>query len=221
MTFFSNCTGMAAIVLRRADVADHHEDLVLVDQLLRRQHGLLGVVAESSTSSLILRPWMPPCSLISSTRSMHAVAGLFAVAGQRAGQVLDGAEHDFVLLTPWLWALGGRRSARQAKGQGGQARRRREAPGVSGKGLLFHGTSSPLRTRATQRYMASICGAYFFSTSLRLSFMVGVSSSSSALSWVSSRKNFLDLLDAGELLVHAVDLALDQRLHLGARVRLA
>ena len=33
--------------------------------------------------------------------------------------------------------------------------------------------------------------AYFFSTSFRLSFIVGVSSSSSALSWVSSRQNFL------------------------------
>jgi hypothetical protein len=30
---------------------------------------------------------------------------LLAKAGQRTGQVLDGAEGDFVLLTPWLsWA---------------------------------------------------------------------------------------------------------------------
>ena len=84
-------------VLRRADVADHGEDLVLVDQLLRRQHGLLRVVAVSSTISLSLRPLMPPCSLISSTRMQHAVAHLLAEAGERAGQVLDRADDDLVL----------------------------------------------------------------------------------------------------------------------------
>ena len=36
-------------------------------------------------------------------------------------------------------------------------------------------------------FMASICGAYLACTSLRLSFIVGVSSSSSAVSCVSSR----------------------------------
>jgi hypothetical protein len=44
---------------------------------------------------------------------------------------------------------------------------------------------------ASYPYIASICGAYFFSTNLRFSFIVGVSSSSSADSCVSSRKNFL------------------------------
>ncbi len=51
--------------------------------------------------------------------------------------------------------------------------------------------------------MASICSAYFFSTSLRLSFIVGVSSSSSARQLRLQQVELLDLLDAGELLVHA------------------
>ena len=40
---------------------------------------------------------MPPCSLISSTRKQHAAARLLAEAGDRAGQILDRADHDLVL----------------------------------------------------------------------------------------------------------------------------
>ena len=67
--------------------------------------------------------------------------------------------------------------------QGGGA-----SQGGQGCGRCLSHVVSPFELR---QYMASICAAYFFSTSLRLSFMVGVSSSSSAVSWVSSRKNFL------------------------------
>ena len=85
------------VVLRRADVADHGEDLVLVDQLLRRQHGLLGVVAGvlddqpelAAVDAALLVDLVHP--------QQHAVAHLLAEAGQRTGQVLDRAEHDLVL----------------------------------------------------------------------------------------------------------------------------
>jgi hypothetical protein len=59
---------MVAMVHRRADGADHGEDLVLLHHLLRREQALLRVVAAVLDDQLDLAAVMPPASLISSTR---------------------------------------------------------------------------------------------------------------------------------------------------------
>ena len=69
--------------------------------------------------------------------------------------------------------------------------------------------------------MASICGAYLVCTSWRLSFMVGVSSSSSALSWVSSKKNFLIYSTRANLVFTSSITPWISACTSGARVRLA
>jgi len=104
---------------------------------------------------------------------LHAGTGLLAITCQRARQVLNTANENLV----FGHALLGQCGAGQGEAGGSQQQ--------SGQ-CVSHG-----RSPESHRYMASICSAYLVCTSLRLSFMVGVSSSSSALSWVSSSQNFL------------------------------
>ena len=112
-----------------------------------------------------------------------------------------------VLVTPWLssaWTP----DALEAAGasQGGQ-----------GCGRCLSHVVSPLNCVNT--WHRSVPRISFHQ--LALDFMVGVSSSSSAVSWRVEQEEFLDLLHAGKLLVHPADLVLDQFLHFRARVKLA
>ena len=112
-------------VLGRAQVAHHHENLVLVDQLLCGQHGLLGVVARVLDQQVDLAA-MHAALLVDFVHAQHhAVAQLLAKARQRTGQVLDGAEGDFRLAHA-LAFLGLRGGGCQCHGAG----QRREQPGV-------------------------------------------------------------------------------------------
>ena len=219
-TFFSNWTGIAAIVCRRADGAERGEDLVLVDQLLRGEHRLLRVVAV----------------ILDHEPQLAAVDAALLV------DLVDAHAHA-VHAPAWR----SRRSARTGPARCRRRSRSADTPCCASAGAAASSASvarardfigSPIscvscgccvwscagqsrlptnamRPHAASRaYIASISSRYFSFTSLRLSFIVGVSSSSSAVSCCSSRRNLLDLLDARELRVHAVDLALDQLLHL-------
>jgi hypothetical protein len=70
-------------------------------------------------------------------------------------------------------------------------------------------------------YIASICAGVFGRTSLRFELHGGREFFVLGAQLGFEQEELLDLLHAGELLVHAVHLGLDQRLHLGRRVRLA
>jgi hypothetical protein len=81
---------------------------------------------------------------------------------------------------------------------------------VGGRSVLVHGSRS--------------CSAYFFSHELaRLSFIVGVSSSSSAVSWVLEQAELLHLFDTGELACSPSSISFQISVldFLGERVRLA
>ena len=69
-TFFSNCTGIAARFCAVPMCATIMKILSWLTSFCAANTARLGSYAASSTSSLILRPLMPPCSLISSTRSI-------------------------------------------------------------------------------------------------------------------------------------------------------
>jgi hypothetical protein len=106
------------VVLRRADVAHHDEDLVLVHQLLRRQHRALGVVAGVLDQQLDLAAVHAALLVELIDAQVHAQADLLAVAGQRAGQVLDGADDDLVLGDALPLRMGQRRKDGSSRGGG-------------------------------------------------------------------------------------------------------
>ena len=103
-------------VLRRANVAHHHENLVLVDQFLGSQHGLLGVVGGVFHQDLELAPVDATLFVDFVHRQQHPQTGLLAKAGNRTGQVLDGSEQNFILAHALLGA--GNASCQGERGQG-------------------------------------------------------------------------------------------------------
>jgi hypothetical protein len=116
------------VVRRRADVGHHREDLVLVDELLRRQHGLLRVVGRVLDQQPDLAAVDAALLVELVHAQQHALAHLLAEARDRARQVLDRAEHDLVLAD----AL---RRLRLARCAGQREQRGSEAEN------LFHGLS--------------------------------------------------------------------------------
>ena len=95
--FFSNSSGITATLLRRAEVAGHHEDAVLVDQLLGREHGLARVVGGVLDQQADLAAVDAALLVDLVDAHLHAGARLLAEARRRAGKVLDRADHDLVL----------------------------------------------------------------------------------------------------------------------------
>jgi hypothetical protein len=92
-----------------ADVRDHREDLVLVHELLRRQHRLLRVVARVLEQQLDLAAVHAALLVELVGAQHHAEADLLAEAGDRAGEILDRAEHDLVLADALRLGEGGGR----------------------------------------------------------------------------------------------------------------
>ena len=84
-------------VLGRADVAEHDENLVLIDELLCCQHRFLGVIAIVLDQQLELAPGNAALFVDFVDRQLHPGAGLLAIASERAGEILNAAEQDFVL----------------------------------------------------------------------------------------------------------------------------
>ena len=107
-------------VLRRADVPGHDEDLVLVDQLLRRQHRLLRVVGGVLDQELELAAVDAALLVDLVDAQHHAEPHLLAEAGDRPREVLDRADHDLVLADALL--LGGDRAGGGEAEGGGQCR---------------------------------------------------------------------------------------------------
>ena len=76
-------------IVRGPDVADHHENLVLIDQFLRPQEGLLGVVARVLDDDLELAAVDAALLIDFVDPQHHAQSGLLAQADSRTRQVLD------------------------------------------------------------------------------------------------------------------------------------
>ena len=107
-------------VLRRADVADHGEDLVLVDQLLRCQHSLLRVVSRVFDDQLDLAAIDATLLVDLVDPQQHAQPHLLAETGDRARQVLDRTQRDLALADTLIGVLGQRRIARAHRARRGQ-----------------------------------------------------------------------------------------------------
>ena len=130
-------------VLRGAQVADHREDaVVLADQLLRRQHRLLRVVAGILDQQLELAAVHAAQLVGLFDGQLHAVADLLAVGGQRTRQVLDGAHGDLVLADALL--LGSGRAGGGEAERGGQGRE----PCLCHRNSLVMPSGARLRPRA-------------------------------------------------------------------------
>ena len=82
-------------VLRGTNVTHHHENLVLVDQLLRGQRGFFRVVGRVFHNELDLAAVDAALLIELVHGEHHAQTGLFAKAGNWARQVLDRAERNF------------------------------------------------------------------------------------------------------------------------------
>ena len=106
---------------RRAQVAGHDEDLVLVHQLLRSEHGLLRVIAIVLGQQLELAPVHPALFVDLLDPQQQAVARLLAVARQGAGQVLYRSDQDFIFADTLGLCQGQRAAQRQAGKQEGKA----------------------------------------------------------------------------------------------------
>jgi hypothetical protein len=104
MTFFSNWIGI-----------DEH--LVLVDQLLRGEHGLLRVVAVVLDDQLELAPVHAALFVGLFDTQHHALAHGLAEGRNRPRQVLDGTDQDLVLADALRLRLGGTRSKAQGRSQ--------------------------------------------------------------------------------------------------------
>jgi len=95
-------------------MAGHDEDLVLIDEFLRRQHRLLGVVARILDLQHDAAPVHPALLVELVHAQLHARPHLLAIARQRPGQVLDRAHGDLGLadaLRLRLSHAGGQREA--------------------------------------------------------------------------------------------------------------
>ena len=138
-------------VLRRADVRDHHEDLVLVHELLRGQHGFLGVVARVFHFQVQLAA-VHAALLVGLVHAQHhPQAYLFAKARERAGQILDGAQRDGVL----AHALAGLRLG-GGTGHGHEGQR--------GDVMKLHGTSPSVGSKQKRSLVIERCPGWGTST---------------------------------------------------------
>ena len=94
---FFKLHGHGRFILRCTDMPHHHEYLVLVNQLLGRQNSLFGVITRVFNQQLDLAPMDATQFIDFFDGHLHAGARLLAVTRQRAGEVLDGANQNFVL----------------------------------------------------------------------------------------------------------------------------
>jgi hypothetical protein len=101
ITFFSNCTGMAARFCAVPRWPTMAKILSLLTSFCAASTALLGVVAVVLDQQADLAAVTPPMLVGLVHAHLHAVADLFAVAGQRARQVLDGAQRDLGLGCRW------------------------------------------------------------------------------------------------------------------------
>ena len=110
---------------RRAHRADHGEDLVALDHLLRGQHGALRIVAAVLQDHLDLAAVDAAGGVDLLDRHLHAVGNRNAPDLDRAGQVLMGADHDLGRRDAFIGDLGlGRgRQMGQRKGAHRKAQR--------------------------------------------------------------------------------------------------
>ena len=81
----------------RADGADHGEKLVLLHHFLGREQAFLRIVAGILGDELQLAAIDAALIVDLVDPHLHAVAQRLAEAGQRARQILDGADDDFIL----------------------------------------------------------------------------------------------------------------------------
>ena len=80
----------------RTNVPQHGKNLVLVDKFLRCQHGLFRIVARVFKFHRDFAA-VDAAQLVGFINALlHALANLFAKTSNRAGQVLDGAQHNLV-----------------------------------------------------------------------------------------------------------------------------
>ena len=91
---------------RRSHRADHGEDLVALDHLLRRQHGLLRIVAVVLEYHLDLAAVDAAGGVDLLDRHLHAVGNRNAPDLDRAGQVLMGADDDLGRRDAFIGNLG-------------------------------------------------------------------------------------------------------------------
>ena len=110
---------------RRPHRADHREDLVALDHLLRRQHRALRIVAGVLEDQLDLAAVNAAGGVDFLDRHLHAVGNRHAPALDRAGQVLVGTDDDLGRRDAFIGDLGLRcgRQMGQRKGAHRKAQR--------------------------------------------------------------------------------------------------
>src|SRR4029453_15494195 len=150
-----------------AQPGHHGEDLVAVDELGPRLHGARHLILRVLHDELDLAPVDAPLLVHLVEAHLHRVRRGDAVGGGGGGAIGVHAEHD----------LGGGVPARLREGGAGPHE------GGDEKGVsqcLLHGGSFG-EGGYTSTYMVSMTSLYLVLTKVRLSFMVGVSSSSSGV----------------------------------------
>ena len=75
-------------------MAHHHENLVLVDQFLRGQHGLLGVIGRVFNDQLDLAAIQASLLIDFVHSEHHAQANLFAKPGNRTRKILNRSQSN-------------------------------------------------------------------------------------------------------------------------------
>ena len=102
---------------RRSHRADHGEDLVALDHLLRRQHRALRIVAVVLEDQLELAAVDAAGRVDFLDRHFHAVGDRHAPDLDRTGQILMGADHDLGRRDAFIGDLGlrGSRQIRSAR----------------------------------------------------------------------------------------------------------
>ena len=106
------------IVLRSAQMSGHDKNFVLVHQFLSCQHSTFGVITRVFHQQLEFATVDGALLIEFVDTQLHTAARLLAIARQRAGQILDGANNDFVfahalLLGSKRWCCGAPRDKRK------------------------------------------------------------------------------------------------------------
>ncbi len=110
---------------RRTHRADHGEDLVALDHLLRGQHGLLRIVAVVLENHLDLAAVDAAGGVDFLNRHLHAVGNRNAPDLDRAGQILMGADDDLARRDTLIGNLGLGRSRQLGQRKGAHRKAQR------------------------------------------------------------------------------------------------
>ena len=114
--------GHSRQVIGRAKVRHHQENLVLIHQFLRCQHGLLRIVLCILHQQLDLAAMDAARLLVEFLNTQqHSISCLLTIGGKRPGQVLNRAQQDFILadaLRRHCFLGQGNRAAQGQNGQG-------------------------------------------------------------------------------------------------------